>query len=122
MNIIKKLFRKDREYNFEYHEMTDKERKEYYSTKFYEIPFEWFERARVVFEESFSEGWKHEAKLAIEEHGLNNWFIEQHFHQGMWIRNKLRDAGMLDKDLPDGNWDDYYVVLLEWWLGYRMYC
>jgi hypothetical protein len=29
---------------------------------------------------------------------------------------------MLDKDLPDGNWDDYYVPLLEWWLGYRILC
>jgi hypothetical protein len=103
-------------------DMTDQETKHYYSKKFSEIPLDWFPRAKKVFDDSFSYGWIDEAKSAIDEFGLNSWFYKSHFRAGMWIRNQLRGAGMLDKDLPDGNWDDYYVPLLEWWLGYRILC
>lgn len=35
-----------------------------------------------------------------------------HFYQGMKIRNLLRDI-VLDKELPTGNWDDYYIQAIE---------
>jgi hypothetical protein len=100
--------------------MNKAEEMRYYCKKFSEIPLIWFPKAREVFDQNLSEEWRYEAKQAVKEMGLNNWFNGSHFYAGMWIRNKLRDAGMLDQYLPDGNWDDYYVPLLEWWLGFRI--
>jgi hypothetical protein len=44
------------------------------------------------------DGWCHE----------NLW----HFRQGMAIRNMLRGV-VKDEELPTGNWDDYYVAVVE---------
>jgi hypothetical protein len=42
------------------------------------------------------------------------WWVQGgwHSHQGMQIRNLLRDC-ITDDQLPSGNWDDYYVEVLE---------
>lgn len=38
--------------------------------------------------------------------------ITFHFYEGMGVRNILREK-ILDKELPSGNWDDYYLEALE---------
>lgn len=46
----------------------------------------------------------------------NKWWLEDvwHFRGGMVIRNLLRTyADILDTQLPSGNWDDYYIPVLE---------
>jgi hypothetical protein len=43
----------------------------------------------------------------------DTWWAEQHFHWGMYIRNRLRDGVCTDEKLPSLNWDDYYVILVE---------
>lgn len=63
----------------------------------------------------------------ISKHGKNEWVHVDpfdHFFFGMQVRNELREAGILDAELPpfdkyygEGtnvrNWDDYYVQALE---------
>jgi len=49
------------------------------------------------------------------------WFIGCHNYEGMYIRNFLREKGLLDNQLPSGNWDDYYVQCLECAIGVRSY-
>lgn len=49
----------------------------------------------------------------------NTWWVSSHFHWGMNIRNLLRDNVCLDDKLPSGNWDDYYVPLVELACGVR---
>lgn len=47
------------------------------------------------------------------------WWASSHFYWGMSIRNLLRDNVCLDDKLPSGNWDDYYVPLVELACGVR---
>lgn len=44
----------------------------------------------------------------------NTWWAKGgwHFRQGMQIRNLLRNV-ITDDKLPSGNWDDYYILILE---------
>jgi hypothetical protein len=48
------------------------------------------------------------------EENPHEWWAQQgwHFRGGMYIRNKLREVA-LDDALPSGNWDDYYIAVME---------
>jgi hypothetical protein len=50
-----------------------------------------------------------------------HWMSPYHFSAGMAIRNLLRDKVCQDDQLPSGNWDDYYVQLIEIAAGCREY-
>ena len=43
----------------------------------------------------------------------NTWWAAYHHGWGTAIRNHLRDKVCLDDQLPSGNWDDYYIRLVE---------
>jgi hypothetical protein len=49
------------------------------------------------------------------------WWLEAniHFHWGRAVRNLLRQQGIPDNQLPSGNWDDYYLPLIEVMAGCR---
>lgn len=47
------------------------------------------------------------------------WWAMYHHGWGTAIRNSLRDNVCLDDELPSGNWDDYYVPLVEIACGLR---
>jgi hypothetical protein len=51
----------------------------------------------------------------------DSWYIPHHFGWGMYMRNLLREHGLLDSMLPEGSntWDDYYVELIEIALGFK---
>ena len=49
------------------------------------------------------------------------WWAIAHHWWGMGIRNSLRDSVCSDSELPSGNWDDYYVPLVEMACGLRKY-
>lgn len=40
------------------------------------------------------------------------WLVDHHHGAGTWFRNELR-RGVIDKELPTGCWDDYYVCAIE---------
>ena len=90
---------------------------EYLRLKFEEIPDEVFPLAKKFFDENLNESFVLQTRKKIIDAGLNNWMTPYHFTTGMAIRNGLRDYGVLDDMFPDQNLDDYYVVLIEWWLG-----
>lgn len=44
----------------------------------------------------------------------DKWWAGYHFGWGMSVRNYLRQqGGIKDKQLPSGNWDDYYIECIE---------
>ncbi len=51
-------------------------------------------------------------------HWIHNQTLGHHWF-GMQFRNVLRDGDLLDGVLPSGNWDDYYVQVLEIAIGVR---
>lgn len=58
----------------------------------------------------------------IDKDGLHEWAIPYHMSFGMVIRNQLRkDAKIPDQLLPSGNWDDYYISILEVAVGKQYY-
>jgi len=64
---------------------------------------------------------KKDKKMIIEAVRKNkyNWSSPYHFQWGMWCRNQFREHVCSDNKLPTGNWDDYYVPLVELALGIR---
>jgi len=48
-----------------------------------------------------------------------HWSGPYHFSWGMGVRNALRKYGLKDDLLPEGNWDDYYVPVVEVAVGVR---
>jgi hypothetical protein len=47
------------------------------------------------------------------------WWAIYHHGWGTGMRNYLRDKVCLDDQLPSGNWDDYYIQLIEMTCGIR---
>lgn len=49
-----------------------------------------------------------------------HWAAAHHFMAGMSFRNLLRKR-IVDRELPTGNWDDYWVAALEAAVGIRLF-
>lgn len=49
------------------------------------------------------------------------WWAMYHHGWGTSIRNGLRTEVCLDDKLPSGNWDDYYIQVVEIFCGLRKY-
>ena len=92
---------------------------EYYNRKLAEIPADFLKECKDLIDRDFSEELKMEIRSQIDEKGLINWALPHHFGWGMGVRNKFRSHNLLDHSLPSGNWDDYYVIVVEYALGYR---
>lgn len=56
-------------------------------------------------------------KMKKENPSGRPFFMSPHMTLGMGIRNLLRAEGLLDKETPTGNWDDYYIEAIEHALG-----
>lgn len=93
---------------------------DYFNNKFSEIPPSVLKRATDVIS-LFPKEVKADITAAFEEFGPMEWVHKAptlgHFFWGMGVRNMLRDAGLSDDLLPDGNWDDYYIQVIEYTLG-----
>jgi hypothetical protein len=99
--------------------LDEDDRIKYHNERFLEIPLELFPRIKEIFDENLPPKFVEESKELISLDGLNDWYIPYHFTVGMKIRNLLRSNDIYDDMFPTGNLDDYYGVMLEWWLGYR---
>ena len=93
--------------------------KEYFEQKFNEIPKEVLVKSVSHLKSIFSDDDKEYIREQIDTHGLHEWIHKiqdgfGHMGWGMAIRNELRSIGLTDDMLPDGNWDDYYVSVVEW--------
>ena len=95
-----------------YHILSDKEFIEFQNDKFEEIPTDILNKAVELLKNEITEITKKEIREDIKNNPLY-WFAPYHFGWGMAIRNLLRDKVCLDDKLPSGNWDDYYVQIIE---------
>lgn len=61
----------------------------------------------------FTEEVKAAVRLCIAENSQGRWMLS-HSAWGVFIRNQLRtEAGITDDLLPSGNWDSYFVEVVE---------
>lgn len=101
---------------------TDEEFNEHHEKCFKELPKEILIKAVDILDKDFSDGDK---KFLINLYNNTppetkaQWFIGYHHYDGMAIRNLLRRNGLLDDQLPSGNWDDYYTQCMEVAIGVR---
>jgi hypothetical protein len=95
--------------------------KQYYDEKLAEIPKEFLDKVVNFVKEDFGKDPEmiEEIKAAYEEQGPIQWAIPAHHDWGMHIRNTFRNQGFTEDNLPDGNWDDYYIQVIELALGLR---
>ena len=98
--------------------MDIKDFKKFNDEKLAEIPLNVLDKAVNHFKQILSQGEKDEMLEDYQEAGVE-WFTPNHFGYGMYLRNELRKIGLTDDLLPDQNWDDYYIPVLEVALGIR---
>ena len=91
---------------------------EFHNKSISELPDGIKERAVQALKLIFSEVVILEIRKAHEEDS-DAWWAANHFSWGMNVRNFLREQVCLDEDLPSGNWDDYYVPIVEIACGIR---
>jgi hypothetical protein len=100
---------------------------EYFDKQYNEIAKDVLEDAVECLQESLSEEEKRDIIARYNLYGKYDWVYHRvnndmgfHFSSGMRIRNILRRYGLADNMLPCGNWDDYYVQVIEKALGLRL--
>ena len=91
---------------------------EYLDKKFNEIPKDFLKEVVEFLEKEFTDEAKEAIRTLHKENG-EDWAIPFHSDWGMGIRNALRQADFVDRMLPDNNWDDYYIQVVEAAVGIR---
>lgn len=91
----------------------------YFNKKYDELDPSVKSKGKEIANRVIDEVSKGHIELQFKKHGRHMWIHENfmHFGWGMWFRNQLRNNGLNDSLTPDGNWDDYYVSLIEDALG-----
>ena len=69
-------------------------------------------KAIAIIQAEFTEELKEEIRGMIWN-DPNNWIGMHHHGWGTGVRNLLREKGLPDNLTPDGNWDDYYIMVVE---------
>lgn len=95
--------------------------REYWESKVREMPKDFLLRAIDFVKKDIDEETQEKIRKAIKSLGTDDWIAGYHFNWGMSMRNRLRDAGFDDKELPDGKWDDYYHQVVEIAVGVRKF-
>lgn len=92
--------------------MNDIEFKEYLDQKLEEMPKDFLKRSVELLRRNLTNDDVLQIKAAYAEKGVH-WIGMEHHMWGMAVRNFLRENGFADDQLPDGNWDDYYLQVIE---------
>lgn len=92
--------------------MTDEEYMQFHDDRFAELPQDIKDKAIEILKSNINNIGKNQIRMAIKADRIN-WGSPYHFSWGMGIRNLLRNNICLDDKLPSGNWDDYYIRLVE---------
>jgi hypothetical protein len=84
------------------------------------------ERAVAILQEQFSDEDVAGLKKMYEEDPAEWWAAnEWHTYGGTEVRNTLREGGLMDVELPpdpetnEGNWDSFYIPVIEAAIGVR---
>jgi hypothetical protein len=102
----------------EYHIMSDEEFVQFHNDRMAELE-PWIVEKAVKFLSELHPLVEETRELYKED--PIHWISPYHFSTGMAIRNLLRKEVCLDSQLPSGNFDDYYVQLMEVAAGCREY-
>jgi hypothetical protein len=91
---------------------------DYFEKKFNEIPPDILKRAVKCLKENLPDDDKKYIIELFTKYGTQEWMHHVdggrgHFTAGMAIRNLLRENDLYDDYLPDNNWDDYYISVIE---------
>jgi len=92
---------------------------EYHTKKLGEIPKDFLKESVEYLRDIFIKENATQSILDAYNQDNETWWVESHHFWGMGIRNLLRDGGFLDDQLPDKNWDDYYIPVVELAVGIR---
>jgi len=92
--------------------MNNTEFREFHEEKYKELNDGVKQRAIRVIREEIPTIVQDQIRMAILS-DPDEWSVPYHFGWGMGVRNLLREKGILDNELPSGNWDDYYVAVVE---------
>lgn len=94
-----------------------------WDAKFHTIPKDVLATAVKIIQDNLSDAVKKEVTARFNKHGSHFWIFPDmgHFGFGMGVRNLLRENGLKDNLLPDKNWDDYYVAVIEYALGLKLF-
>jgi len=92
---------------------------EYHTKKLNEIPQDFLKESVEYLRNIFIKDNATQSILDAYNQDNEKWWAESHFHWGMGIRNLLREGGFKDDQLPDQNWDDYYIPVVELAVGIR---
>lgn len=98
--------------------MNDQEFSDMLDEKYKEIPSVFLNDCVNFLKSELSDETKTSIVELYNEKG-SNWIDGHHFGWGMSIRNLLRENGFADDMLPDKNWDDYYIQVVECAIGVR---
>jgi hypothetical protein len=98
--------------------MTPEEMYNYHTQKLNEIPEDFLIKVVNFLKQDMSDKLKKQIWEAYEKDGYD-WYRGTHFGWGMAMRNRLRTAEFLDDQLPEKNWDDYYIACIELAVGIR---
>lgn len=91
---------------------------DYHTRKWAELDPEIKRRAVFLLKEEIAPECLNEWRQLMEA-DPEHWPVEHHFMAGMSFRNLLRKR-IVDRELPTGNWDDYWVAALEAAAGFRL--
>jgi hypothetical protein len=92
--------------------MTDEEYMQFHDDRYNELPQTIKYKAIETLKSNINNIGRNQIRMVIKADRIN-WGSPHHFSWGMGIRNLLRKNVCLDGDLPSGNWDDYYIRLVE---------
>lgn len=91
---------------------------EYFDAKLAEIPRDFLKDCVAFLRSEIPDYIQANIRTLYESEG-SEWAIPFHHEWGRNIRNALRLAGFFDSRLPDKNWDDYYIQVVELAVGIR---
>lgn len=74
---------------------------------------DWIIEKSVAYLKTIPEKVQEQLRQSYHELPRDSFIGMIHFNWGMDCRNNLRKNVCLDDQLPSGNWDDYYIELLE---------
>ena len=91
--------------------MNDKEFEAFHEVRFNELPPELVAICVDHIRQELPESTLQDIREQMADDPIH-WCSPHHFGWGMSMRNLLRDV-VADDELPSGNWDDYYVKIIE---------
>jgi hypothetical protein len=101
----------------EFQPMSSEQREQHFKNHFKKLPPHFVEDVVLYLRDNISKEQLREFRnMAIDD---IDWMIQNHLSVGVDVRNLLRKGGWQDRNLPSGNWDDYFAFMIDIASGFR---